>query len=155
VQTGALGALKVLHFLSGFRMLSVKNNVIDKIHFVSTARLEANNYRLAWDEAILPDLPGPPDATWNSVSEGSSTPGGHVTAVATDDDQITLFLADRNGGTYTTSGNYQVGWEPWNSVSEGSSTPGAPVTAVVTGGQITLFLADANGGIYARTKSLQ
>jgi hypothetical protein len=86
------------------------------------------------------------------VSEGRTTPGGTVTAVVTSQDRIELFLADQNGGIYTTSGS-AAGWERWASVSEGSSTPGAPVSAVVTGqDRVTLFLADPNGGVYTTTK---
>jgi hypothetical protein len=83
------------------------------------------------------------------VSEGSSTPGGAVTAVVTAPNTISLFLADPNGGVYTTSGNAASGWVPWTSVSEGRSTPGAPITAIVTGtNHVTLFLADPLGGVF-------
>jgi hypothetical protein len=55
---------------------------------------------------------------WSSVSEGSTTPGAPITAVALAQhpDQFALFLADRNGGIYTTSGNAEEGWRPWSSV---------------------------------------
>nr|MDQ3566160.1 hypothetical protein [Pseudomonadota bacterium] len=80
---------------------------------------------------------------------GRSTPGAPVTAVLTAQDRVALFLADPNGGIYTTSGSAEGSWGPWTSVSEGRSTPGAPVTAVVTGqDRVALFLADPNGGIY-------
>ena len=52
LQTGAYGPLKVLDDFAGFRVLQVKNDIIDKIHFVPTGRLEENNYQLAWEEAI-------------------------------------------------------------------------------------------------------
>ena len=77
-------------------------------------------------------------AAWASVSEGSSTPGGRVTAVPWGNN-IALFIADPNGGIYTALGdpNYAAdhgvnfaGFGAWRSVSEGSSTPGAPVAAV-------------------------
>lgn len=55
LQTGPLGPLKSLSFFSGFRVLAVKNNVIDKVHFVPIERLEASQYRLSWDEAIRPE----------------------------------------------------------------------------------------------------
>jgi hypothetical protein len=55
LQTGALGPLHVLPEFCGFRVLSVRNDVIDKIHLVSTSKLEANEYRLAWEEAIRPE----------------------------------------------------------------------------------------------------
>jgi hypothetical protein len=56
LQTGALGPLKNWNVrFEGFRMVSVKNNVIDKIHFLSIEKLEANRYQLTWEEAIRPD----------------------------------------------------------------------------------------------------
>ncbi len=155
VQTGALGPLKVVSSLAGFRILSVRNNVIDKIHFISTARLEANNYRLPWEEAILPDHPGPPAPTWNSVSDGSTTPGGHVMAITIGEDRIAVFAADPAGGIFTTTGNYQDGWQPWTSVADGKSTPGAPLAAVRNGDRVTLFVADPNGGVFATSGNAQ
>jgi hypothetical protein len=86
---------------------------------------------------------------WTTVSEGSSTPGGQVTAIISVPNQVALFLADPAGGVYTTSGNANDGWRPWTNVSEGSSTPGAPIAVMLTGpNRITLFLADPAGGIY-------
>jgi hypothetical protein len=41
---------------------------------------------------------------WTSVSEGSTTPGAPVSAVALGGDRVALFLADPGGGVYTTSG---------------------------------------------------
>jgi hypothetical protein len=93
------------------------------------------------------DRLGPP--RWTSVSEGKSTPGAPITAIVTGTNQVTLFLADPEGGVYTTSGNATDGWAPWSSVSEGRSRPGAPITAVVAGpNRVTLFLADPQGGVY-------
>ena len=46
-------------------------------------------------------IQGARDMAWrpfSSVSEGSTMPGGRVTAVAADAGQIALFLADRGGG---------------------------------------------------------
>ena len=58
LQTGALGPLDSAQAsFNGFRVLQVKTNVIDKIHFVSIPRLEASEYRLAWEDAIRPDSP--------------------------------------------------------------------------------------------------
>jgi hypothetical protein len=57
LQTGALGPLKVLSEFAGFRLLSVKRDVIDKIHFVSIEKLEASHFRLAWEDAIRADPP--------------------------------------------------------------------------------------------------
>jgi hypothetical protein len=56
LQTGALGPLDNSQVsFTGFRVLSVTNNIIDNIHFVSTEKLEAHQYRLPWDEAIRPE----------------------------------------------------------------------------------------------------
>ena len=83
---------------------------------------------------------------WSGVSEGRATPGAPVTAVPWGQ-RIALFVADPNGGVYTTGGS-QGGFGPWASVSEGRTTPGAPVTAVPWGQRIALFVADPNGGVY-------
>jgi hypothetical protein len=86
---------------------------------------------------------------WTGVSEGSTTPGGTISAVVTAANNIALFLADSAGGVYTTSGSADAGWRPWTRVSEGRSTPGAPITALVAGpSRLTLFLADPAGGVY-------
>jgi len=58
LQTGALGPLENNQVsFSGFRLLSVKGDVIDKVHTISTDRLEANGYRLAFEDAVRPDPP--------------------------------------------------------------------------------------------------
>ena len=58
LQTAALGPLENTRCrFSGFRVLSVKADVIDKIHFVPTQRLHENGYRLSWEEAIKPEPP--------------------------------------------------------------------------------------------------
>jgi hypothetical protein len=55
LQTGALGPTENSQVsFTGFRVLSVKNNVIDKIHFVAMETLEAGQYRTPWEEAIRP-----------------------------------------------------------------------------------------------------
>ncbi len=59
MQTAALGPLKVMSEFAGFRVLSVKNGVSEKVHFVSTEKLEANKFRLDWEEAIRPEPPPP------------------------------------------------------------------------------------------------
>lgn len=50
----------------------------------------------------LKDQSKPGWIPWTSVSEGRSTPGAPVTAVVTGQDRVTLFLADPNGGIFTT-----------------------------------------------------
>lgn len=47
-------------------------------------------------------VPDPNQLPWTSVRDGSSTPGAPVTAVVTGPDRVALFLADPNGGIYTT-----------------------------------------------------
>jgi hypothetical protein len=104
--------------------------------------------------SVLVTTPEPGQSPWTTVAQGSSTPGGHVTAVLTGQNRITLFLADPNGGIYTISG-FGTNWGQWTTVAQGSSTPGAPITAVLTAqDRIALFLADPNGGIYTSTKLL-
>ena len=40
---------------------------------------------------------------WTTVSEGRSRPGAPVTAVVNGQNRITLFIADPNGGIYTST----------------------------------------------------
>lgn len=55
LQTGALGPFKRTEFFTGFRVIAVKHDVIDKIHYVPTDRLEQHDYRLDWEQAIQPE----------------------------------------------------------------------------------------------------
>ena len=88
-------------------------------------------------------------APWVSVSEGSSTPAGSVTAVPWGN-LLALFIADPIGGIFTASGNAEQGWsDGWSSVAEGSTMPGAPVTAVaLPNGRFALFIANPIGAIF-------
>lgn len=89
------------------------------------------------------------DGQWSSVSEGRTLPLASIAAVAIEQNEVALFLADAQGGVYTTSGSTELGWRPWTSVSEGSTLPGAPISAVpIAPNRIALFLADASGGVY-------
>jgi predicted MPP superfamily phosphohydrolase len=164
LQSAALGPLENSQVsFSGFRLLSVKSDMIDKIHFVSTQRLHDSGYRLPWEDAIRPEAPGWYDSYWDqwtSVADGSAAPGSPVTAVelAGSPGRFAVFVADPNGGIYTTSGSVQDGWDQWTSVSEGSTAPGASVTAVELSGQpgrFAVFVADPNGGIYTTSGSAQ
>jgi C1A family cysteine protease len=90
---------------------------------------------------------------WESVSQGSTTPGATVSAVELTGQpgRVALFLADPGGGVYTAAGSPYTGWGGWESVSEGSTTPGATVSAVALSdqpGRVALFLADKAGGVY-------
>jgi hypothetical protein len=56
LQTEPLGPLKFAWSgLNGFRVISVKNNIIDKIHFVSINRLNQSGYALPFEQAVLPE----------------------------------------------------------------------------------------------------
>jgi hypothetical protein len=85
--------------------------------------------------------------TLRTVSDGRAVPGSPITAVPWRQ-SFALFVADPNGGIYTTGGDPQAGFGPWTSVSEGASTPGAAVTAVPWGERFAVFIADPNGGVY-------
>src|SRR5438105_1697044 len=95
---------------------------------------------------------------WSSVSQGSTTPGAPITAVAyaQQPGRFALFVADRGGEVYTNSGNAATGWDGWSSVSQGSTTPGAPITAVAYAqqpGRFALFVADRGGEVYTNSGS--
>ena len=56
LQTAPLGPQENSQVsFSGFRLLSVSGDVIEKVHTISTDRLEAHGYRLALEEAVRPD----------------------------------------------------------------------------------------------------
>ena len=60
LQTAPLGPVENNQVsFSGFRLLSVKSDVIEKVHTISIGRLEAHGYRLALDDAVRPDPPRP------------------------------------------------------------------------------------------------
>jgi len=88
--------------------------------------------------------------TWQSsaaVSQGSTTPGGHVAAVPWND-TYALFLSDPNGGIYGIKATPGFGWE---NVPGLTSTPGAPITALAKGSQFVLFAADNHGEVFTTT----
>jgi hypothetical protein len=148
LQTGALGPLKVPRIFGGFRVVEVRDNVIRRIDRVPIDRLAEHGYALDWDAARAP-LPAllPPAAPWLPVSQGSTAPGGTVTASGTLAG-VDLFLADPKGGVYTVTGKPGA-WGPWRSVAEGASTAGGVVTPVRgDDGKVSLFVADPAGGIY-------
>lgn len=58
LQSEAYGPIKDPEVsFSGFRLLSVKGDVIEKIHFIPTQRLHESGYRLPFEEAIKPVAP--------------------------------------------------------------------------------------------------
>jgi hypothetical protein len=60
LQTEALGPFKDGDAnLAGYRVISVKNDVIERIHSLSIEKLHAANYRIDWEQIIKPDAPRP------------------------------------------------------------------------------------------------
>ena len=56
LQTEALGPFKDARAnLGGFRLMTVKNDVIERIELVSIEALHASNYRIEWADATKPD----------------------------------------------------------------------------------------------------
>ena len=104
LQTGALGPMENNQVsFSGFRLLSVKNDVIEKIHFVSIYKLEAGQYRTPWEDVIKPD----PERRYKYVERSRyfNIPGavGSPAAVA---------LASGETKTVYRDGN-DILWELW------------------------------------------
>lgn len=84
--------------------------------------------------------------TWLSVAEGATVPGGPVSGVVVDD-QLSLFLADPQGGVVSAAGRPDH-WGGWGPVSDGATVPGGRVSAVRDeGGLICVFLADPDGNV--------
>jgi hypothetical protein len=83
LQTGALGPMENNQVsFSGFRVISVRGDVIDKIHQVSIDRLQASDYRLPWEEAIRPEPRRPhrylPRTLEVGAPKAAGAPCGHV-----------------------------------------------------------------------------
>jgi len=100
---------------------------------------------------------------WANVSQGSTTPGAPVTAV-TDPITgvpITLFVADPNGGIYTSSGDPQGGFGGWSYVNPASgpdfrAAPGSPVTADSSGdGLFTAYATRIDGLVSFTSRDVQ
>ena len=148
LQTAALGPIRELRRLSGFRVLTVAADTITAIHSISIDRLEAAGYVLAWEDAIRPDPPLLiPSAPWLPVSEGATVPGGHVAAIAVGS-VVTIVTSDVNGGVFACAGR-PGHWSGWESVSGGVTVPGAPISLVAVGDTITVLLANADGTVFA------
>jgi hypothetical protein len=81
---------------------------------------------------------------WKSVAQGSTMPGGPVTAVPWQS-SYALFLADPNGGVYAIKAAPGYGWQQIPGLS---TKPGTPVTALFSGGRFTLFAAADTGEIF-------
>jgi Calcineurin-like phosphoesterase len=120
LQTGALGPLDNSQVsFTGFRVLTVKGDVIDRIHYLYTERLEASGYRMSWDDAIRPDPPrrylhlarsqeyGTPTGAGSPTSlviPASSGQSGVENIVYRDgDDRLHELWRDANGVTGTTN----------------------------------------------------
>ena len=99
---------------------------------------------------------GTPEGGWGDwrivCGDRSTLPGAPVTAlplptgVQRPGEELAVFMADRNGGVYATSGS--VRWRCWGSVSDGIAVPGSKVTAVRwTDQQFALFVVSPNGGV--------
>jgi hypothetical protein len=57
LQTEALGPFKNADAnLAGFRVLSVKDDSIERVHFLSIERLHASNYRLDWKDVVQSEV---------------------------------------------------------------------------------------------------
>ena len=88
---------------------------------------------------------------WTTVRDGKSTPRGCVTAVPWGNEgRFALFLADPNGGVFTTGGWTQPAqnWGYWATVSQGGTMPGAQVTAVPFGQRFALFIVNPAGAVF-------
>jgi hypothetical protein len=81
---------------------------------------------------------------WMSVSEGSTAPGGSVTAVPFEG-TFALFISNPDGYVYTIKATPGFGWRLVQ--SNRRTLPGAPITALYNGSIFTLFMADENGEV--------
>ena len=145
LQSEALGPLKDSQVsFSGFRLLSVKGDLIEKIHFVSTQRLHESGYRLPWEEAIKPEPPrrhlylqrsrehNSPEAA--GAPYGYLAPVNGVHNIVYRDTQGRLMELWRDAGGATGDGNL-------TNAAQGTPAAGDPYVYLdtVTGLQIILY----------------
>lgn len=81
LQTGALGPNENSSVsFSGFRIVTVENNVIAKINFISSDRLQQANYQLTWEDAVKTDPPSSQAFVGRSEQYGLPAAAGDPTA---------------------------------------------------------------------------
>ncbi len=145
LQSEAYGPLKDKEVsFSGFRLLSVKNDLIQKIHLILTQRLHENGYRLPFEEAIKPMAPprymhAQRSREYNraeavGVPYGYLPPSGGLQTIIYRDVRGNLLELWRDGNGATGTGNL-------TRACNGPSAAGDPFIyiEVSTGLQVALF----------------
>ena len=83
---------------SGFRVISVADDVIQAIHFVSMDRIQAGGYRLPWEEAVKPQPPRThrhaPRSRPVEAAEAAGTPFGYLSQATPGVDDVVYRAAD-------------------------------------------------------------
>ena len=83
LQTGALGPLDNSYAtFTGFRLLNIRDDVVQRIDFLPTHRLEEAEYRLPYEDAIRVDPPRRHRYAGLSQRTGAAAPAGPPAALA-------------------------------------------------------------------------
>ncbi|MEJ7601261.1 MAG: tachylectin-related carbohydrate-binding protein [Kofleriaceae bacterium] len=123
LQTGALGPTDTAQVsFSGFRVATVRNNVIEKISFLSSERLENAGWQLSWEEATAPA------PKWAHDAAG----------------QLVVYRDAHRDGTGDIANPYVIGFGGWQHLNHLSSGGDGTIYAVNRHGQL-LFYRDQDG----------
>jgi len=138
LQTASLGPLDIAQAsFTGFRVLQVRNNVIDKIRFVSIPRLEANQYRMSWEDATRPEPPRRYQYLERSRPLGAPPAAGQPAAVVSPQPGFTSTVY-RDG-----AGQLHELW--WSANSTGRTNLTAVVDGAKAAGDPTVFVTAPGG----------
>ena len=144
LQTGALGPMENFQVsFSGFRLLRVKGDVIDKIHFIPIERLARNSYRMALEDAVRVDAPGPYAYVERSRPLGPPAAAGAVAGVSFPALGITNVTYRDDDGQL-----HQL-WRTATDRGTGNLSAVAPPSAVRAASDPAPFLAPADGLLVA------
>ena len=89
---------------------------------------------------------------WWRVGTLAALPGATVSVVARDQNKLDIFVAGRDGKTYTAAWDQYVDsgkWRGWWNILTGTIPPGGTVTAVSRDpNKLDIFIAGKDGGVY-------
>jgi hypothetical protein len=89
---------------------------------------------------------------WWPLLDGASVTGAPVAAVARDVNKLDVFVAGKDGKTYTAAWDRKIAdgqWRGWWNILTGAIPPGGTVTAVSRHpNKLDIFLVSTDGGVY-------
>lgn len=105
-------------------------------------------YTAAWDQNVS-------NAQWRGwwrIGNLVANPGSYVAAVARDPHKLDIFVAGKDGKTYTAAWDQNVAsgqWRGWWNILTGAIPAGGAITAVSRdANKLDIFLVSTDGGVY-------